>query len=135
MREVEHMDSMSSETEPPGRRPYPLSVLARNIAIASLAAAAVLTFAACTGDPAAELRRHTYPPEFNYIPPAKLKSTMWQLAQQVSELDRLVNEVPDGEAPPKELIEAVLDAMAQSAHGLGSGWPSKESSRTSAGGR
>jgi hypothetical protein len=45
---------------------------------------------ACSDVPAL-LRRHTYPPNFKYIERAQLRSTMWQLADTVTTLDRLMS--------------------------------------------
>lgn len=46
-------------------------------------------FIACA-DVSSRLRRYTYPPDFNYIAEEQLRSTMWQLARDVRELDRSV---------------------------------------------
>jgi hypothetical protein len=46
-------------------------------------------FIACA-DVSSRLRRYTYPPDFIYIAEEQLRSTMWQLARDVRELDRTV---------------------------------------------
>lgn len=46
---------------------------------------------ACTDVPAF-LRRHTYPPNFKYISRAQLRSVMWQLADAVTTLDRVMRQ-------------------------------------------
>jgi hypothetical protein len=47
--------------------------------------------AACADVPAF-LRRHTYPPNFKYIDQTQLRSAMWQLADKVAALDRVMRE-------------------------------------------
>jgi hypothetical protein len=70
------------------------------------------------------LRRHTYPPEFRYITRDQLRSSMWQLALHVRELDRMMR-APENLEPHRASIVEHLRAMAQATDILDStGWPS-----------
>jgi hypothetical protein len=53
--------------------------------------AALSLLSACAGF-SSWLRRYTYPPGFNYVTSEQLRSTMWQLARDVRELDRTVRQ-------------------------------------------
>ena len=91
---------------------------------ALVALAAALGSLACSGDPLEQLRAHTYPPSFTYIPEEKLHDTMWQLADGVSKLDRLMLEPPASGEALQAAVLAELDAMQGSAVALGpTGWP------------
>jgi hypothetical protein len=46
-------------------------------------------------DIAARVRRHTYPPTFNYITDEQLRSTMWRLAYHSRELRELMTSSED----------------------------------------
>jgi hypothetical protein len=81
-------------------------------------------FSAC-GDFAAQVRRHTYPPDFHYIPREQLRSTMWQLAYNVRELDRIVREPEQERVRHGEEIVNLLVGMERAVGELGrQGWPS-----------
>ena len=75
-------------------------------------------FLACAGI-SSGLRRYTYPPDFNYITPEQLRSTMWQLAGNVRELDRLAR-APGAidEARRKEIVK-LLVSMESATEQLG----------------
>jgi hypothetical protein len=76
-------------------------------------------------DPLGWTREHTYPPDFNYIPREKLRSTMWSLAAEVTHLDRIMREAADSGRYPREEVLAVLARMEVTAGALGhEGWPS-----------
>ena len=68
------------------------------------------TLAACADFPA-WLRRHTYPPDFNYITQEQLRSTMWQLAKQVRELQLLMHEPASIDERRRGEIIKLLAAM------------------------
>ena len=75
-----------------------------------VALAAVTMFSACTGF-SSWLRQHTYPPGFNYIPPEQLRSTMWQLARDVRQLERTVREPGEIDEPRRADILRLLASM------------------------
>ena len=62
---------------------------------------------------AAWLRQYTYPPDFNYIPRHEIRSTMWQLASEVRELEKALRApgIIDGER--HALISTLLNSMDQ----------------------
>lgn len=77
--------------------------------------------AGCANGDAETIRSLTYPPHFNYIPPEKLKSTMWQLAAEIRQLEQVLAVAERGDAVPRETIAALLDRMQRSAAALGPG--------------
>jgi uncharacterized membrane protein len=79
---------------------------------------------ACAGFPA-WLRQYTYPPDFKYITQEQLRSTMWQLARQVRELQLLMQEpTSTNERQRQEVVER-LTAMEHTTNQLNtSGRPS-----------
>ncbi len=58
---------------------------------AALAVLSALAISSGCADPGAGIRRHTYPPDFDYITKEQLQSSMWVLAAQVRELDKLLD--------------------------------------------
>jgi hypothetical protein len=69
------------------------------------------------------LRQYTYPPDFRYITPEELHSTMWQLAYHSRELHRLMRLFGNPEPYRGEIIEH-LRGMERAAEKLDqSGWP------------
>jgi hypothetical protein len=68
------------------------------------------TLMACT-DIAALVRRHTYPPNFQYITQDQLHSTMWQLADSVRRLDAVMRQPGPIDAARRADIESQLRAM------------------------
>ena len=70
------------------------------------------------------LRQHTYPPDFRYITREQLRSSMWQLARHVRELDRIMR-TPETLSQHREEILEHLRAMEAATDSLDrSGWPS-----------
>ncbi|WP_343856872.1 hypothetical protein [Aliiglaciecola litoralis] len=60
------------------------------------------------------LRKVTYPPDFKYTEPSKLRSEMGQLAQQMRMLDEALNERPNhNDVEIEEQRQQVLSALAQ----------------------
>jgi len=89
-----------------------------------VAAATALLTAACCGTVPETLRRHSYPPSFNYVPHEDLHSAMWQLAHDTYELDRILRESASGGGYPREEILSLLAGMDEAARSLGpGGWP------------
>ena len=69
------------------------------------------------------VRRYTYPPDFHYITPEELHSTMWQLAYHSRELHRLML-LPDDPKLHRDAILEQLRGMERATEQLGqSGWP------------
>ena len=62
-------------------------------------------------DPAALLRRHTYPPNFKYITREQLDSSMWKLADEVAALDALMRQPGAIDTARRTQIERLLLAM------------------------
>ena len=78
---------------------------------AVLALALLATTTACKSDVGTELRKATYPPDFSYISQEQLQTTMWQLARDSKELDRVAAKPdPLSEADRKNLL-ALLGSM------------------------
>src|SRR5512142_2264817 len=63
------------------------------------------------------VRQYTYPPDFRYITPEQLHSTMWQLAYRSRELHRLMSLTGDPGTHRSEIIEH-LRAMEAAADQL-----------------
>jgi hypothetical protein len=69
------------------------------------------------------VRQYTYPPDFRYITPEELHSTMWQLAYHSRELNRLMRLSGNPQLYRGEILEQ-LRGMEQTAAKLNqSGWP------------
>lgn len=62
-------------------------------------------------DVAARVRRHTYPPDFQYITRDQLHSTMWQLADSVRALDAAMRQPGPIDEARRADIERQLRAM------------------------
>jgi hypothetical protein len=93
--------------------------------IRAIAGALLLLAVACSPKAAERLRQHTYPPDFHYIPKERIDSTMWQLAQGVSELDRLMREADPGDPQLQLRVVQALANMQEATRALGPGdWPS-----------
>jgi len=73
-------------------------------------------------DTAKQVRQYTYPPDFRYITREELRSTMWQLAYHLRELNQLMRGPDTPEQHRQEIIDQ-LRAMESAAARLG-GWPS-----------
>lgn len=74
---------------------------------------------ACSSDLLNRTRRYTYPPNFNYITDEQLQGTMWQLAAEMSSLDRALGggQVPD--ASGRLQVISILSRMETFSKGLG----------------
>ena len=84
---------------------------------------ALAGLACACSDFAARLRRHTYPPGFQYITREQLDSSMWQLAHAVQGLRTALREAPIDEARRAE-ISQLLAAMEVATKDLSAhGWP------------
>jgi hypothetical protein len=89
----------------------------RQIRLLALAVLSASVVVACA-DLSARLRRHTYPPNFKYIGRAEVRSAMWQLASEVSQLDDLMRQPgPIDEARRAQLME-LLSAMEDTTRDL-----------------
>lgn len=96
----------------------------RNQAIYLTSALLVLLLSGgCGANVGEQVRRGTYPPNFNYIAGAELESTMGQLAAYASQLDRLLGDASTD--PPREEVARLLVEMERVSEALGpGGWPS-----------
>ena len=80
--------------------------------------------AACAGF-SAGLRQYTYPPDFEYITQEQLRSTMWQLAKQVRELQLLMLEPTSSNGQQRQKVSELLMTMEHTTSQLNtSGRPS-----------
>ena len=87
--------------------------------------AAATSIMACTDGMTGALRRHTYPPPFNYVTREQLKSAMWRLAGDTYELDALLRRSSGPPAASQQRVVALLADMGDAASSLGpAGWPS-----------
>ncbi len=66
---------------------------------------------ACKSDVGAEMRKATYPPDFAYISKEQLQSTMWQLARDASEVDRLAAKPAPLSLADRNTLVALLGSM------------------------
>jgi hypothetical protein len=101
------------------------------IARVLVALAAAIAWIGCSSAALERLRRHTYPPTFNYITEDQLKSTMWELASHTNQLDRLLHrseaglpasalalpEPPSAVARPPDSVPPAGDAAPRSQAG------------------
>jgi hypothetical protein len=71
---------------------------------ALLALVAALAWLGCSSAALEHLRRHTYPPTFNYITEDQLKSTMWELASHTNQLDQLLRRSESVVPPPEPVV-------------------------------
>jgi len=70
------------------------------------------------------LRQYTYPPDFRYIEGDRLRSTMWQLARQVHELDEHIRAPAEPQHHRMDILEH-LAGMETAVRNLNAvGWPS-----------
>lgn len=85
---------------------------------------ASVSFVACA-DLSGWMRRRTYPPDFHYISQEQLRSTMWQLAHHVRELDRILRGPDSAGGRGRDEIIKLLVGMEGAVDQLGrQGWPS-----------
>ncbi len=78
----------------------------------------------CNANITKEIRRHTYPPEFNYTTEKELKSTMWRLAAQVKKLDEVMVTLNTAPEQRRRGVIQVLKDMETISKTLGpEGWP------------
>lgn len=64
------------------------------------------------------VRRYTYPPDFKYIDRTEMHSTMWQLADSVSELDRVMKQPGPIDTARRAEIKRLLTAMLATSSAL-----------------
>ncbi len=82
-------------------------------------------FFSCTPKVAETIRKHTYPPEFNFITSEQLKSTMWQFAEQVSKLETVMADQNIPSESRRQEVVLVLRKMEKISLALGGAdWPS-----------
>ncbi len=82
-------------------------------------------FVACSASSLKHIREHTYPPNFNYITSEQLHTTMSRLAQKVTKLDLIMNEIEEpGKIQTQEAVGILLEMEAMTASLGTEGWPS-----------
>lgn len=69
-------------------------------------------------DPGAHLREHTYPPNFEYIEPSRLQSSMWTLAFEVRSLDRKLRHPAGDPAEQQRQVGEILLRVEGAVDGL-----------------
>ncbi len=88
----------------------------------------ILLLSACNPHMRAEIRKHTYPPEFTFITDKQLKSAMWQLAEHVKKLDEVILTTNGATAQERREIIQILSKMEEISMTLGrEGWPGSHS--------
>jgi hypothetical protein len=97
--------------------------------LARIASCLALGWLACADDVASRMREHTYPPTFRYFTKAELTSTMLQLADLVSQIDRALRrpilDDPAAVEAGREEVDRLLGEMQRVSRTLGpGGWPS-----------
>ena len=90
-----------------------------------LAVSLAVLATACSMRLPENLRRHTYPPDFNYISDRQLESTMWQLADRVNRVDDLLRDADPNDTSLQAAVVKLLAEMDVIIGALGpGGWPS-----------
>jgi hypothetical protein len=86
--------------------------------VAMVAAVAIgsLVWLACAEN-AARIRRHTYPPDFQYLSDQEIQSTMWQVAALTTSLDEIFDN-PDLVSARRLEILGLLDQLETSVDAL-----------------
>jgi len=99
-----------------------MTSICRRLSLAAVVA--LLSGTAACADLAASVRRHTYPPGFQYITREQLESNMWQLAQAVHGLRHALQDPTPIDAARRAEIQRLLRAMDLAARDLSAhGWP------------
>jgi hypothetical protein len=81
-----------------------MSMSKRAAVLLAGASMGLMLLGACA-EQAAELRKHTYPPDFQYITQDQLQMTMWQLAALTHQLDAMAAQPEHLPAQRFELIQ------------------------------
>jgi hypothetical protein len=84
---------------------HPLLRIVRthSLALVLLVLLAFAGWLACA-NPAAELRKHTYPPDFRYIESQEIEGAMWTLAALAERLHDISSEPADADAHRIEIV-------------------------------
>ena len=85
----------------------------------AFAALALALLAAACSEWQGPLREATYGPSFEYISPEQLKSTMWQMARDTRDLEKLLSQQGEVSAADRERALALLDAIYDESERLG----------------
>ncbi|MBI3783758.1 MAG: hypothetical protein HY270_10165 [Deltaproteobacteria bacterium] len=83
-----------------------------------LFAAVLLGGVASCADLPERIRAHTYPPDFRYIEPSRVRSAMWELAQQTRDLDRILHDSRADSPERQRAVVAVLRTMNDAASSI-----------------
>ncbi|MFK7895626.1 MAG: hypothetical protein AB8G23_07300 [Myxococcota bacterium] len=95
------------------------SSLALLIPLLALATLAAFALGCVTETPAGPFRTTMAAPDLEYIPPAKIKTTMWVLAAEIKHLERLIDESSSADIHAKRpMVVASLERMRLAARNL-----------------
>ena len=85
--------------------------------------AIVLSAALVAGcsDLAMHIRQHTYPPDFKYIDQTQVQSAVWQLAADVTALDRVMRQSAPSDVARRGEVRRLLGAMDDATSALRTG--------------
>jgi hypothetical protein len=70
----------------------------------------VVAGSAC-GNAGVHVRRHTYPPDFDYLSAADVDAAMWRLAEQVRRLDAVLRDDARAEPDLQRAVVAILEQI------------------------
>jgi hypothetical protein len=71
----------------------------------------VVGVASACGNVGAHVRRHTYPPDFDYLSAANVDAAMWRLAEQVRWLDAVLRDDARAEPDRQRTVVAILEQI------------------------
>lgn len=88
--------------------------------VSSLPVVMLMTLAVLGGcaDPAATVRKVTYPPDFKYVSRSELKSAMGMLARDLGRLDDALSAGESGSQVDQQQVVAILDDIDRTVRGL-----------------
>ncbi len=110
-----------------GVRSWGTSRFGRRLRLAVMGSWVVLLLSLACAEQAAQVRRHTYPPDFQYITNEQLQVTMWQLAALIGSVEAMVDSEEGPEPHRFELLRVLgkleTTAAQLKAEGVHTGHP------------
>ena len=101
--------------------------------VRALVVVALVACAACGKSASEFLRRHTYPPDFRYVPEEKLRSSMWLLGRETLDLRRVLGDATLSDSTRRTRAELLLGGMEDTVKKIGpQQWSSNHSEMKSA---
>jgi hypothetical protein len=91
----------------------------RRLARSFIAVALVAAAAGCGSSLGDLLRSHTYPPDFRYVSPDQLRSSMWVLGSETIELRGVLADPALSEATRRTRAELLLSGMETTVQKIG----------------